>query len=103
MAAPITAEDLYRFRWIDHVRLSPPRSALPVGVGAPKWLPDGKRIAFLGAGLADPDAVVADPRPAEGREQLRRAPVARVVRPLDSKYDGLGYFDGRHHPLFVVS
>jgi len=30
MAAPITPEDLYRFRWIDHVRLSP----------------DGERVAY---------------------------------------------------------
>jgi hypothetical protein len=30
MPPPIGAEDLYRFRWIDHVRLSP----------------DGERIAY---------------------------------------------------------
>src|SRR2546427_106231 len=182
MAAPITAEDLYRFRWIDHVRLSPDGervayqiawadanarqsrsrivvrrlldpepvgptagvqrdhspewspdgrsiaflskigaadqlfgldvtqggpghqlSAIPDGVGLPKWSPDGKRIAFLGAVLADPDAVVDDPRPPESRDQLRRAPVARVVRRLDYKHDGRGYVDGRMHHLFVAS
>ena len=182
MASPLTPEDLYRFRWIDHVRLSPDGervayqiswadanarqtrnrivvrrlldpepvgptggvqrdrnpewspdgrqiafisrvgasdqlfvldagvpgpaqqlSSITDGVGLPKWSPDGKRIAFLGAVMADPDAVVDDPRPPESRDQLRRAPVARVVRTLDYKHDGRGYVDGRQHHLFVVS
>ncbi len=181
MAVPITPEDLFRFRWIDHVRLSPdgervayqiswsdaasrqnrsrivvrrlldpepveptagvlrdhspewspdgrsiafvskvgpadqlfvldvttggpPQqlSSVPDGVGVPQWSPDGKRIAFLGSVLADPDAVVDDPRPPESREQVRRAPVARVVRRLDYKHDGRGYVDGRYHHLFSV-
>src|SRR5213078_2875594 len=182
MAAPITPEDLYRFRWIDHVRLSPDgervayqvgwadanarqnRSRIVVrrlldpepveptagvlrdhspewspdgrslafvsrvgaadqlfvldvtgggpaqqltsihdGVGMPRWSPDGRRIAFLGAVLADAEAVVDDPRPPENRDQLRRAPVARVVRRLDYKHDGRGYVDGRQHHLFSVT
>jgi len=182
MAAPLTAEDLYRFRWIDHVRLSPDGervayqvgwadassrqnrsrivvrrlldpepigatggaqrdhspewapdgrklaflsksgaadqlfvldittggtaqqlSAVPEGASAPKWSPDGSRVAFIGTVQSDPEAVVDDPRPPEGREQLRRPPVARVVRRLDYKHDGLGYVDGRYHHLFVVS
>ena len=182
MAAPLTAEDLYRFRWIDHVRLtrdgeraayqigwadansrqnrsrivvrrlletepveatggalrdhSPEWSpdgrklaflskvgasdqlfvldttkngpaqqlvTVPEGVVRPLWSPDGSRIAFIGTVLSDPDAVIDDPRPAEGREQLRRAPVARIVRRLDYKHDGLGYVDGRYHHLFVIS
>jgi dipeptidyl aminopeptidase/acylaminoacyl peptidase len=181
MAGPLTPEDLYRFRWIDHARLTPDgervayqvswadangrqtRSRIVVrrlldpepveptggvqrdrspewspdgskiafltkmgaadqlfvldtrtrdpavqvtsvsdGVGLHSWSPDGKWVAFLGAVLADPDAVVDDPRSPEGREQLRRAPVARVVRRLDYKHDGRGYVDGRHHHLFVV-
>ncbi len=182
MAAPITPEDLYRFRWIDHVRLSPDGervayqlgwadansrqnrsrivvrrlldpepveptagalrdhspewspdgrrlafvskvgaadqlfvldldsrggaqqlSTVPEGVAHPRWSSDGSRIAFLGTAVSEPDAVVDDPRPPEGREQLRRAPVARVVRRLDYKHDGQGYVDGRYHHLFVVA
>ena len=181
MAAPITPEDLYRFRWLDHVRLSrdgervayqvgwadaasrqnrsrivvrrlldpepvepsagvlrdhspewspdgrllafiskigaadqlfvqdlttgaPPRqlSFVPEGVANPGWSPDGKLIAFLATVLSDPEAVVDDPRLPEGRDQVRRAPVARVVRRLDYKHDGPGYVDGRYHHLFVV-
>ena len=180
-AAPLTSEDLYRFRWIDHVRLtqdgervayqvswadpnarqnrsrivvrrlldpepvkptggaerdhSPEWSpdgrklaflsrvgasdqvfvldtagseaavqltSVPDGVGYARWSPDGKWISFLGAVVADPEAAVDDPRPAEGRDQLRRAPIARVVRRLDYKHDGRGYVDGRYHHLFVV-
>lgn len=77
-------------------------SSLLDGVGLQRWSPDGKWIAFLGSVLADSDAVVDDPRPPESREQLRRAPVARVVRRLDYKHDGRGYVDGRYHHLFVV-
>ncbi len=182
MAAPITSDDLYRFRWIDHARLSPDgervayqvawadansrqnRSRIVVrrlldpepieptagvlrdhspewspdgrklafisrvgatdqlfvidltvggpaqqltsvaeGVSRPQWSPDGTRLGFVGVVVSDPDAVVDDPRPPEGREQLRRAPVARVVRRLDYKHDGYGYMDGRFHHLFAVS
>ena len=182
MAAPITPEDLYRFRWIDHVRLSPDGervayqvawadsnsrqnrsrivvrrlldpepieptagvlrdhspewspdgrklafvskvgaadqlfvidlavggpaqqlTSVPEGVSRPQWSPDGTRLAFVGVVVSDPDAVVDDPRPPEGREQLRRAPVARVVRRLDYKHDGYGYVDGRYHHVFAVS
>ena len=181
MTAPIGAEDIYRFRWIDHVRLSrdgervayqlgwadadsrqnrsrvvvrrlldpepidptgAPRrdhspewspdgrrlafiskagpadqlfvldiadgetrqlSWVPEGVSSPLWSPDGTRIAFGGLALSDPEAVVDDPRPPDTRDQLRRTPVARVVRRLDYKHDGQGFVDGRYHHLFVVS
>jgi dipeptidyl aminopeptidase/acylaminoacyl peptidase len=179
---PLTAEDLTRFRWVDHVRLSPSGDRVayeltwadgearenrgrvvvaPAATGAParelrgdarrdrapEWSPDGSRIAFLGrtgaldqlfvapadggeaaqltaidggvlaaewspngsaiAFLArvvgDPDGVVEDPRPPESPDQARRPPVARVVRRLNYKHDGLGYVDGRHAHLFVVA
>src|SRR3989442_8494041 len=77
-------------------------SAGPEGASAPAWSPAGSGIAFIGSVLSAPDGVVDDPRPAEGREQLRRPPVARVVRKLDYKHDGQGYVDGRNHHLFVV-
>src|ERR1700694_5890490 len=181
MGAPIGAEDLYRFRWMDHVRLSrdgervayqlgwadadsrqnrsrvvvrrllesepieptggPRRdhspewspdgrrlafisrvgpadqlfildfatgetrqlSSVAEGAAGPQWSPDGSRIAFTGTVLSDPDSVVDDPRPPESREQVRRAPVARIARRLDYKHDGQGYVDGRYHHLFIVS
>jgi dipeptidyl aminopeptidase/acylaminoacyl peptidase len=181
MAGPLTPEDLYRFRWIDHARLTPDGervayqvswadangrqtrsrivvrrlldpepveptggvqrdrlpewspdgrkiafltkmgtvdqlfvvdtttrdpavqlSSVPDGVGLHSWSPDGRWIAFLGAVLGDSEAVVDDPRPPESKDQVRRAPVARVVRRLDYKHDGRGYVDGRYHHLFVV-
>src|SRR5579859_390264 len=166
MPAPIGAEDLYRFRWIDHVRLSrdgervayqlgwadaetrqnrsrivvrrllesepieptgAPRrdhspewspdgrrlafmsrvgpvdqlfvldlaiggetrqlSSVAEGAAGPLWSPDGNRIAFIGTVLSDPDAVVEDPRPPDTKDQLRRTPVARVIRRLNYKHD----------------
>jgi len=178
--APLTPEDLARFRWVDHVRLSPGGDRVAYQVGwadvearrnrgrvvvadleggspweveagsardhSPEWSPDGGRIAFLArrgardqlfvaelAGgrsrrltdfpdgvlaarwapdgdhlavlartLTDPEAVVEDPRPVGEEEQVRRPPVARVVRRLDDKHDGVGFVDGRHAHLFVV-
>jgi dipeptidyl aminopeptidase/acylaminoacyl peptidase len=179
---PLTADDLSRFRWVDHVRLSPTGdrvayevswadmearqnrgrvvvgpaesgaarhelradvkrdrapewspdgtrlaflgrvkardqlfvapaeggeavqlTALADGVAEAAWSPDGRTLAFLGRVVADPDAVVDDPRPTESEEQPRRPPIARIARRLDYKRDGLGYLDGRYAHLFVVA
>src|SRR5258707_5665400 len=54
MPAPIVPEDLYRFRWIDHVRLSP----------------DGERVACQ-LGWAD----------AESRQNRSRIVVRRLLEP----------------------
>jgi dipeptidyl aminopeptidase/acylaminoacyl peptidase len=78
-------------------------TSIPEGVASPLWSPDGGRIAFVGSVVSDPEAVVDDPRPPEGREQVRRAPVARIARRLDYKHDGQGFVDGRYHHLFAVS
>lgn len=75
---------------------------VPDGVLAAEWSPDGRSIAFLARTVGDPDGVVDDPRPAESPDQTRRPPVARVVRALEYKRDGVGYYDGRHAHLFVV-
>ncbi|HEV2035946.1 MAG TPA: prolyl oligopeptidase family serine peptidase [Candidatus Dormibacteraeota bacterium] len=77
-------------------------SSVPEGAAGAAWSPDGSLIAFIGLVVGDPDAVVDDPRPPEGKEQVRRPPVARVVRRLDYKHDGQGYIDGRYHHVFVV-
>jgi dipeptidyl aminopeptidase/acylaminoacyl peptidase len=179
MPAPISSDDLYLFKWLDHVRLDPagervayqltwadrenrenrsqilvrglrpddqpeeltsgpfdsapewsPSGAvafirrvhkrpqlftlagrgaepkqltdLPDGVGAFEWSPDGSWLAFSARVLAEEDGVVDDPRPPETEEVSRRAPVARIARRLDYKFDGRGYFDGRRNHLFVV-
>ena len=75
---------------------------LPDGVTALRWSPDGRHIAFLARQLAEPAAVVDDPRPPEIPTQVRRPPVARVASRLDYKRDGSGFLDGRRVHLFVV-
>jgi len=77
-------------------------TAVPDGVLAMRWSPDGLTLAFVAPAVGDPDGVVDDPRPPESEEQARRPPIARVVRSLSYKGDGVGYFDGRHPHLFVV-
>jgi dipeptidyl aminopeptidase/acylaminoacyl peptidase len=72
------------------------------GVLAARWSPDGRSLAFAARVIGDPDGVIDDPRAPEGEEQARRPPVARVVRRLNYKRDGVGYLDGRHAHLFVV-
>ncbi|MGH7777543.1 MAG: S9 family peptidase [Candidatus Dormibacterales bacterium] len=75
---------------------------LPEGASSPRFSPGGRLVAFLGTVVGDPGAVVDDPRPSEDEDQSRRPPVARVVRSLNYKFDGSGYFDGRNQHLFVV-
>ncbi len=181
MPAPLRPEDIYRFRWLDHVRLSPngeyvayelrwadaesrsnqsrvvvrrvldpepieavvgqrhdhgpewspdgsrlafvskrgaadqifvldlgsggsrQLSSLPEGASSPVWSSDGTHLGFLGTVISEPNGVVDDPRPPESGDQVRRTPVARVASTLDYKYDGVGYRDGRHQHVFVVS
>ncbi|MBJ7600697.1 S9 family peptidase [Candidatus Nephthysia bennettiae] len=78
-------------------------TSIPDGVLAARWSPDGRQLAFLALVLSDPDGIVDDPRPPGDEERVRRPPVARVVRRLDYKRDGVGYLDGRRAHLFVVS
>jgi dipeptidyl aminopeptidase/acylaminoacyl peptidase len=181
LPAPLRPEDIYRFRWLDHVRLSPSGeyvayelrwadaearsnqsrvvvrrvldpepieagvgqrhdhgpewspdgrrlafvskrgaadqifvldiasgqsrqlSSLAEGASSPVWCADGTHVAFLATVVSDPDGVVDDPRPPDNSDQVRRTPVARVANTLDYKYDGVGYRDGRHQHVFVVS
>jgi len=77
-------------------------SSVPEGAASPTWSPDGSHVAFIGTVLSDAEAVVDDPRPPEGSDQVRRTPVARVARTLDYKHDGSGFVDGRHQHVFVV-
>ena len=82
----------------DFVKLT----SIPDGVLAARWSPDGRRLAFAARVVGDPDAVVDDPRPPDSGDQSRRPPIARIVRSLSYKRDGVGYLDGRHTHLFVV-
>ena len=82
----------------DFVKLT----SIPDGVLAARWSPDGRRLAFAARVVGEPDAVVDDPRPPDSEDQSRRPPIARIVRWLSYKRDGVGYFDGRHTHLFVV-
>lgn len=77
-------------------------TSLPEGVQAVRWSPDGSFLALLARVLAEPEAVVDDPRPPDSPEQARRSPVARVARRLDYRRDGDGFTDGRQTHLFVV-
>ncbi len=74
---------------------------LPDGVVAARWSPDGTRVAFVGRVPSEPEGVVDDPRPPEGRPG-RRPPVVRVVTRLNQRADGRGHLDGRHDHLFVM-
>src|SRR5260370_29126007 len=78
-------------------------SSLAEGASSPTWSADGTHVAFLATVVSDPDGVVDDPRPPENSEQLRRTPVALGARTLDYNFDGVGYRDGRHQHVFVVS
>src|SRR5260370_30400178 len=78
-------------------------TALPEGASSPAWSRDGSQIAFIGTVLGDPDSIVDDPRPPESRDQLRRAPVARIARHLDYKHDRQGFVASHYHHLFVVA
>src|SRR5260370_29617600 len=57
MPAPIVPEDLYRFRWIDHVRLSPDgeRVAYQIGWADANCRQNRSRIVL--GGLLDPEPI----------------------------------------------
>jgi dipeptidyl aminopeptidase/acylaminoacyl peptidase len=76
-------------------------TSLEDGVLAHRWSPDGTRIAFLARVLSEPELVVEDPRPPEGKA-VHRPPVARVVRGFDWRFNGVGPYDGRRVHLFWV-
>ena len=57
MAGPITPEDLYRFRWIDHVRLSPNGERVAYQVGWADATSRQNRSRIVVRGLLEPEPV----------------------------------------------
>ncbi|MGH7861422.1 MAG: S9 family peptidase [Candidatus Dormibacteraceae bacterium] len=82
----------------------PPRrlTAATDGCASFCWAPDGSQVAFLSFVPSEDGAVVDDPRPHQGEDRQRRPPVARRIRRLDDKHDGMGFVDGRHPHLFLI-
>ena len=80
MAAPITPEDLYRFRWIDHVRLSP----------------DGERVAYQVA-WADSNSRQNRSRIVVRRLLVNAAKALRDKGQLPANVDDVKLDHVRHH------
>lgn len=67
---------------------------LPQGVLQPAWSPDGTRLAFI--------AKTGEWKKPEDRTAIERS-APRVVSGLYSRFDGIGWFDGRRSHVFVVA
>src|SRR5260370_38168872 len=85
MAGPITPEDLYRFRWIDHVRLSPDGERVAYQVGWADATSRQNRSRIVVRGLLEPEPL-APPAGALRAHSPERSPDGRklaFISPVD--------------------
>ncbi|GAA2981624.1 S9 family peptidase [Actinokineospora diospyrosa] len=75
---------------------------LPLGVGAPVWAPDSRRIAFV-ARVPEPGrygVAVGDQPPGTAPDAAAEAP--RVITRLEYRFDDIGFLGDRPLQLFTV-